>query len=365
MEMEFLSMLEDYSNTSSSLQNNSDLELQPYADADTPLPYMEIPSPPSNEQPTPSVQQPAPLTEEARIAATYQLGNVLKLYKGESTAFTTDGLPSATRTYVRGARGLAIVNLSVPIILITTLVIWLLTRTPPWPLILLCLLILAPWLGNILSRLPKDVIVSLQNTEFYLCTNGLMIIRGTHVQALRWEQIQAVQRNMTSDLLRYSYILYPDEGKPVTLDNSLVGPELKELGKAIEREVSQRLLPKSIAAYEAGQTLNFGPINVTRQGLTLENEQQSLSWESFACLEFFNGYLLTIKEGKTASAWHKIEIATMLNFCVFLPLVIHIANSLRARAHQSENGNPTSYPSLVPPSKWSVYEYGIPYKKRI
>ncbi|MBO0782056.1 MAG: J domain-containing protein [Ktedonobacteraceae bacterium] len=328
-------MSEDDHNIPASPENWSDDEPQPYAD--TPLPYVEQPSSSSHEQPTHTVQQPAPLPEEARLAATYQLGNVIKRYKSDSTAFTTDDFPSsAPLTRVPSHPGIGIVNVFAPMMFIATLGIWVLTGTPPWLMILMCLLILAPWLGNVIGRLPSDVIVGLQNPAFYLCSNGLMITRRRRVQALRWEQIQAVQRCRTYHVLRPDYILYPNEGKPVTLTWSLVGDGIRELGAAIEREIRQRLLPEAIATYETGQVLNFGEINVTAQGLMLESEQQPLPWERCGAIDYYNGYSFTIQDKATASTWQKIEVASMLNFCVFLPLVTHIQVSLHARAHERD-----------------------------
>jgi hypothetical protein len=196
---------------------------------------------------------------------------------------------------------------------------------------MLCLLILAPWLSNVIGSLPSDVFTAFQNTEFYLCTNGLMIIKWTRVRAIRWEQIRAVQYCRERNILDSYYILYLDEGKPVTLKRSLVGEGLNELAEAVESEVRQRRLPEAITAYEAGQALSFGPISITAKGLVLEEEQQSLSWQHFTSVDYYNGYYLTIREGATASPWQKIEVASMLNLCVFLPLITYIKNSLLAK----------------------------------
>ena len=357
-------MSEDYSHTPSPTDDRSDCEAPPYADLS--LPYEEQPLPssheeqPSREEPSPTFywkslplyEQPSPSarqsssstrhstspTEEDRLAATYQLGNVLKRYKSEPTAFTTDDFPSALYVNRRGrvaeARGL------IPILFIITLMIWYVTHTPPWPLILICLLALAPWLSTFTGRLPADVIAALQNTEFYLCTNGLMIIKWTRVRALRWEQIQAIQRFRTHNVRLPYYILYPNEGKPITLHGSRVGEEIKELGGTIEREIRQHLLPAAIAEYEAGKALNFGSITVTAQGLTLEDEQQSLPWERFAAIEYSNEHSFTIdaiEVGASTSAWQKVEVDDMLNFCVFLPLITHIKNSLRTNTYEGDD----------------------------
>lgn len=342
-------MLQDDNHTPSSMHNGSDLEAS-------------------------SQQEAATLTEEDRLAEAHQLGKVLKRYKSEPTAFTAEGLPSVPRVsgFSIMARGSRAMRLLIPMLFITTLAIWWGTHTPPWLLIMICLLVLAPWLANVFSRLPKDVAVGLQNAEFYLCTNGLMIIQWARVRAIRWNQIQTVERNMTRDLLNYSYTLYLNEsaGKPVTLDRSLVGPDLKELGNTIEREVGQRLLPRAIGAYEEGYVLNFGSINVTAQGLTLENKedeesgQQSLPWERFVSVEDYNGYLITIKERKDLkevkiiAAWQKLEAASMLNICVFVPLVHHIHDMVRTNLREHANEDATSDQPLLPSSEWSVYEDG-------
>ncbi len=318
-------MSEDYSNTPSPMEDRIDYEAQPYED--TELPYVEASSTSSSGQSTSSsVQQPARPTEEARLAAAYQLGDVLKRYESESAAFTTDNLPSAA------------LAVSAIFISIGMFMMWGLT----WPIILFCMLIFTPWLSTVIGRLPREIMAALQDTKLYLCTNGLMIIKWGRVQALRWEQMRAIQYCREQNVLRSYYILYLDEGKPVTLDRFLVGTKLWELGEIIEREISQRLLPDAIAAYEAGQELDFGAINVTAQGLRLKEEPQSLAWERFAAVDYHQGYYLTIRamqeEGIT-SIWQKIEVERMLNLCVFLPLVAHIKSSLRASAHHSEGAH--------------------------
>lgn len=348
-------MSEDYSHIPSSMQDGSNCEQQPYAN--TAPPYVEQPAASFYEQPSPSVQQPASPTEEAQLAATYQLGNVLKHYKSEPTAFTTEGLPSTPPAYAPLAikNGQAGIQVALLMLLIITLGVWWVGHTPPWLLILISALALAPWLSNVLGRLPADVVVALQNTEFYLCTNGLMIIKWTHVQALRWEQIQAIQRFHTHNVQHPYYILYPYEGKPITLNWSLVGDGIKDLGEHIEHEVCQRLLPQAIASYKAGELLNFGPINVTAQGLTLEDEQQSLPWERFASVKYYNGSSFTINERATTSTWQKIEVENMLNFCVFLPLMTYIQNSLHSSAYKSDGTTPQSLPEEGVAQEYDAY----------
>lgn len=64
-----------------------------------------------------------------------------------------------------------------------------------------------------------------------------------------------------------------------------------------------------------------------------------------------------IKDVKIVATWQKIEVASMLNICVFLPFVKHIKNSFRTNLQKCADEDSTSEQPLVPPSEWSVYEY--------
>src|SRR5260221_1651433 len=51
-----------------------------------------------------------------------------------------------------------------------------------------------------------------------------------------------------------------------------------ELGKTIEEEVTRRLFPEAIASYNAGNQVNFGSIQVSYQGISVQNGQKALAW---------------------------------------------------------------------------------------
>lgn len=138
------------------------------------------------------------------------------------------------------------------------------------------------------------------------------------------------------------------------LDRAFTG--FKIFGVQVEREVTRHLLPETIAAYKAGQTLNFGAVNVTPQGLSLQEVRKSLPWEKLGDIYEARGYLI-IKVKGTLSAWEIIEVSTMLNLCVLLPLIRQIKNDNRGR----ENGQRSL--SYQPPAndslqrtEWQEYE---------
>ncbi|HLZ62219.1 MAG TPA: DUF6585 family protein [Ktedonosporobacter sp.] len=363
-------MADDYSDLTSPQWSSNDSEAQPYTEPYASLPYMETPTPSADEPSMPSAKPSAPQSEEARLAAAYQMGKVLGHYKGGDIAS-----PDVPSIIFNNRFFLRLVMLSL-LFLLFTLGSWIYYKTPPWPLLAVLGFILLLILGSTISSLPRAIRVGLQQTEFYLCANGLMIITWGKVQAIHWEQIQAVQRFRKSGIT--SHVLYLENGEPVKLDGTLVGPRSAMLGRAIERAISQRLLPDAITAHEAGQVVNFGAIDVTPEGFRLEKGHDLLPWERFVTLEICNGYL-TIKENTriaasltnaikeqqgfigvrndaTTSTWADIEEHDMLNLCVFLPLINHIRRTLRALAQKSEEENALNDQPVGPPPEWSEYE---------
>ena len=176
-----------------------------------------------------------------------------------------------------------------------------------------------------------------QNPRSYLCSHGVMCIKGKQVQAIRWDQIRRVQKIFpagTSNIPQ-QYILYSSgDEEPLVLDRVFAG--FRILGQQIERKVAQHLLPEALAAYKAGQTLNFGEVNVTPQGLSLEKVGKDLPWEKLGSIGENRGYLI-IREKETVSTWKKIEVSTMLNLCILLPLIRQIKKDTPIRENDQRS----------------------------
>src|SRR5579859_716913 len=102
-----------------------------------------------------------------------------------------------------------------------------------------------------------------QRAQLYIGTDGLMRVKGKQAEAIRWDQIAAVQKIFTQLQNNYflrAYMLLRHDGSVLTLEKSY--QDFKELGKTIEEEVTRRLLPEAIAAYNAGTPVNFGALLV-------------------------------------------------------------------------------------------------------
>lgn len=326
-------------------------EWQDYLETAPSLPFVDTPLTPSHAIPSPhpvsqDTQQPSTRTELQQIAAEHQLGKVQIEYKNEISTTLTAGISFcmlgvlcflpfiltavAQMGYFSGLRWTFIIGLGFlgyGINRVTTAI------------------------NNISTNMLNH------NPRCCLCSHGVISIKGKQVQVIRWDQVRSIQKIFLSETsyIPQQYILYPrSDEDPLVIDR--VFARFKILGKQIEREVAQHLFPEILAAYRAGQVLNFGPLNVTLQGLKLEETQKSLPWEKLGTIDEYRGYLAIREKGKSSS-WENIEVSTMLNLCVLLPLVKKIKYDNLIRGNEQ-----TSLSYQPPPndpqqrSEWQEYE---------
>src|SRR5260370_40037074 len=322
-------------------------EWQEYLETASSLPYIDTPSLPSYASPPPQpAQQPAIRTEIDQLVAKHRLGKVRKEYKNEVSTTLSAGLSSS----ILG------VLCFIPLILL------LFTQVGYFSGLRWTFIIGFGLLSYGINRITVAINnigtnMLYHNPRCYLCAHGVMSIKGKQVQAIRWDQISCVHKIFptgTSDIPQ-QYILYPPgDEEPLVLDRVFTG--FRILGKQIEREVARHLLPEILQAYKAGQTLNFGAVNVTPQGISLEETRRGLPWEKLGAIDENRGYLI-IKEMGTLSTWKKIEISTMLNLCVLLLLIRQIkydnriiGNGQRSLSYQPPANDPLQR------SEWQEYE---------
>jgi hypothetical protein len=191
---------------------------------------------------------------------------------------------------------------------------------------------------------------SLRGNSIYFCTDGLLRVESNHqgkkVEAVRWDQVTELRKpyrpafwaailslvTIFSSRDRsspYSTIYVLDElviqradGTTISIDKGF--RKFKRLVKAIEQEMTNRLLPPTLAAYRAAQPIQFGEISVDLRGITLKNA--AISWPELKRVTPSGGvlYIRWKQQGHMFARTEKIEIANIPNTCVFLALVSSI-----------------------------------------
>ena len=94
--------------------------------------------------------------------------------------------------------------------------------------------------------------------------------------------------------------------------------EAQKLGELLERELCQRRLPEILGAIRGGQTVAFGPLSVSNQGLSCS--WGSVAWAEVTSVKISQGQVTIDKRGKWFS-WEKVSAAEIPNLVLFLSVV--------------------------------------------
>lgn len=156
---------------------------------------------------------------------------------------------------------------------------------------------------------------------------GLLRIQGKKVKVTRWDDIDAVWQSITRRYYNgvytgttYVYTIRTKDGERFSVSNAY--KDIETLGEIIQSEVTQRLLPVIVRAYQSGQTINFGKLSLNSQGLIYKDKQ--LPWNQIKDLKIDRGYISIKQEGGRWFNWAQVMADTVPNLFVFLALVDNI-----------------------------------------
>jgi hypothetical protein len=154
--------------------------------------------------------------------------------------------------------------------------------------------------------------------------HGLARIRDSRVNVTRWDDIatvwQQITRNYTNGVYTgttYVYTIQTRNGEKFKITN--VYQNVESLGQIIQSEVTKRLLPPMVRAYQSGQTVSFGKLGLNPQGLIYKDKQ--LPWNEIEDLKIERGYISVKKAGGRWFNWAGVAAAKVPNLFVFLTMV--------------------------------------------
>lgn len=165
----------------------------------------------------------------------------------------------------------------------------------------------------------------------YVWASGFIRAKGHQLYVRRWDHISSIRQNITRHYTNgvytgttHVYTLLATDGTSVTFREPL--GDIDHLGTTLVREITRVQLPKAIAAYNAGERLQFGGITVSKEGIG--NGKETLPWSQVKDIQVNKGYVSVKKEGKWLN-WSSAPVAAIPNFFVFLPLVKAIREQQR------------------------------------
>lgn len=185
---------------------------------------------------------------------------------------------------------------------------------------------------------------------------GFTWINGDDELTARWGEVSDVVRNVTRhthqglvtspDYTEYHYTVRLADGRCRGFKGRLVARQartsqatrlspvpdvttpvtIEQVGRLLEQRVTQDQLPKAIARFNAGEAVVFGPLTVSRAGITAG--AKALSWNEVKKVTTTSGTVALWKTGKWM-AWKTVSVGQIPNYFVFNALVQSILEQRR------------------------------------
>ncbi len=160
---------------------------------------------------------------------------------------------------------------------------------------------------------------------------GVLRTNNGLTEVVRWEDVhsflQSVTKHYTNGIYTgttHRYTLSRSDGTVFKFDDTIRNVEA--LGNTLQREVTRVLLPRYIYAYNVGNTVTFGPLSISQQGIS--NGKEMLPWSQVKNLQVKRGVVCVQKEGKWFN-WSTVGVARIPNFYVFMALVDYASKGQR------------------------------------
>jgi hypothetical protein len=158
------------------------------------------------------------------------------------------------------------------------------------------------------------------NVRVYIFTNGFIRANGTSIDAVRWDQVEAVfQRAIRSRygyVISYTYTVRRSDGAVYKFNNLI--KKIADLGNTIQHEVTKVHVPRAIAAFNSGNPLHFGKLSLNVQGISKGSAM--LPWMQVRNVDLNRGYVQIWQNGRS-TRWGRVRVADVPNLLVFLEMV--------------------------------------------
>ncbi len=159
----------------------------------------------------------------------------------------------------------------------------------------------------------------------YICSYGILRLAddNSDIEVIRWEQIEKVWRRVRmfypdndSDKKTYlcTYKMQRSDGKLFTFEGAT---ELKDFGTIVEEEVTARLLPQILDAYNSGTPIAFGKLKLSLEEVSFKNE--IFSWNEILEIKVSSDSIEVRLLGR--QGWLGIPASETPNVCVLEALI--------------------------------------------
>jgi hypothetical protein len=165
-----------------------------------------------------------------------------------------------------------------------------------------------------------------QDLAIRACRDGLIYSHNGKTEAMRWDEMDQVFMSLVNNknllAMFYNYRLQSGNGRKIAFNyNDQAMQNMSQLSDTIQREITNRQLPQAIATYNAGNTVTFGRLALSKSGLS--NGQETIPWSEVEEVKLQNGAVTVRKKDKWLN-WSSVTVGSTPNIYVFLNLVDQI-----------------------------------------
>jgi hypothetical protein len=262
-------------------------------------------------------QQAQPTTYTLqRIAAQYQLGSLQTIHESRKETWL-HRLPGIVALLIGGAVLAYFFHAYDSLFVFWP--VWQMALVPligaGWIIVGLWIL-LAPWLS------PE--------VRIFVYTEGMIYVTRKY-EIIRWQQMERFWKDIHFDRKQRkisSYVIRRNDRAFFVLKPGLVDGE--KLGALIEEEITHRLLPRAIAAFDAGDTIVFDNIAINVRSLRIKQGGKKLSWHEFGHMHIDEQVIEVYEKGQ-GNVWASLNVAAIPNVEILRGLVRYAQQELKYR----------------------------------
>jgi hypothetical protein len=150
-----------------------------------------------------------------------------------------------------------------------------------------------------------------------------LVYTARHSEVMRWTQMERLWKDVRFDRRMRklsSYVVRRNDRAFFVFRHDLLDSE--KLGMLLEEEITRRLLPRAIAAYDAGDAVLFDDIAVSKRWLRIRQGSKKLTWRDFAGMHIDERSIWFYKKNMS-EAWATLKVAAIPNISILNSLIEH------------------------------------------
>ncbi|MBN2392790.1 MAG: RHS repeat protein [Anaerolineae bacterium] len=154
-------------------------------------------------------------------------------------------------------------------------------------------------------------------------TDGFTRTMAGQMDVIRWDEVAEIWQNVTQTYrgnvrtnTTHIYTVRLTDGRKFVFNGQM--DKIAALGSALQQQCASGMLPRAREAYQAGESLVFGPFSVNRAGIA--KGRATLPWEQVEQVELRQGVLHIRKKGERRD-WAFAMASKIPNLPVLMALV--------------------------------------------